>query len=103
MTESKVQMHHQNPVHKKEAKKDKKGAKAEFKKMKKEAKKKAKSSGADKEFWITLALWFFLGFFATHRWYRGKPAGWNILYILTFGGLGIWAIVDLVMILTGSF
>lgn len=53
--------------------------------------------------WITLALWFFLGAFAAHRWYAGKPAGWNILYILTLGGCGIWAIVDLINILTRKF
>lgn len=53
--------------------------------------------------WIALALWFFLGGFAAHRWYAGKPTGWNILYILTFGGLGIWAIVDLINILIDKF
>jgi hypothetical protein len=90
------------PISKEEAKASKKAAKAEFKKMKKAAKQSG-SSAPDMEFWITLALWFFLGFFAAHRWYRGKPAGWNILYIITFGGLGIWALVDLVFILTGKF
>jgi len=52
---------------------------------------------------ILLVLWFFLGFLAAHRWYAKKPAGWNILFILTFGGLGIWAIIDLISILTGKF
>ena len=36
------------------------------------------------------------------RFYVGK-IGTGILYILTFAGLGIWFIVDLVMILVGSF
>lgn len=53
--------------------------------------------------WIALALWFFLGGLAVHRWYAGKPTGWNILFILTLGGLGIWAIVDLVNILIDNF
>ena len=53
--------------------------------------------------WITLALLVFLGGFAAHRWYKKKPVGWNILFILTGGGCGIWAIVDLVNILTGKF
>ncbi len=61
------------------------------------------SAADNNEMWITLALWFFLGGFAAHRWYRGKPAGWNILFILTLGGCGIWAIVDLINILTGKF
>jgi len=53
--------------------------------------------------WIALALWFFLGGFAAHRWYAKKPAGWNILFILTLGGLMIWAIVDLINILVDNF
>ncbi len=54
--------------------------------------------------WVAVALWFFLGWpFAAHRWYAGKPAGWNILFILTIAGLGVWGIVDLVNILTDNF
>lgn len=55
------------------------------------------------EMWILVLLWFFLGFVAAHRWYAGKPAGWNILFILTGGGCGIWAIIDLIHIITGKF
>jgi hypothetical protein len=61
------------------------------------------SNMMDEELIITLLLWFFLGFLAAHRWYRGKPTGWNILFILTAGGCGVWAIIDLVHILTGRF
>ncbi len=61
------------------------------------------STNIDNELVILLLLWFFLGFVAGHRWYAGKPLGWNILFILTGGGCGIWAIVDLVNILTGKF
>ena len=60
-------------------------------------------SSSEKELIIILLLWFFLGVFAAHRWYAGKPTGWNILFILTGGGCGIWAIVDLINILTGKF
>ncbi len=52
---------------------------------------------------ITILLWFFLGFVAAHRWYKKKPVGWNILFILTGGGCGIWAIVDLINIITDKF
>ena len=62
-----------------------------------------KNGGIDAELIITLALWFFLGFLAAHRWYAQKPVGWNILFILTLGGLGIWALVDLINILTGNW
>ncbi|WP_047414289.1 TM2 domain-containing protein [Cellulophaga sp. Hel_I_12] len=61
----------------------------------------AAAAGYDK--WVAVAFWFFLGVFAAHRWYAKKPTGWNILYILTLGGLGVWAIVDLINILTDNF
>lgn len=60
-------------------------------------------SSSEKEMLILVLLWFFLGALAGHRWYAKKPVGWNILFILTAGGCGIWAIVDLVNILTGKF
>lgn len=55
------------------------------------------------EKWIALLLWFFLGGLAAHRWYKKKPAINNILYIITLGGCGIWAIIDLINILTDNF
>ena len=59
---------------------------------------------AGKDKWVGVALWFFLGWpFAAHRWYYNKPTWANILFILTIGGLGIWAIVDLINILTDNF
>lgn len=77
--------------------------KSEIKKALKKANKENNSKGMDTELIITLLLWFFLGGLAAHRWYKGKPTGWNILFILTAGGCGIWAIVDLINILTGKF
>jgi hypothetical protein len=64
---------------------------------------KPEKTQMDKEMIITLLLWFFLGGVAAHRWYKKKPVGWNILYIITLGGCGIWAIVDLINILTDNF
>lgn len=81
---------------------DAKVIKSALKKVEKSAKANM-PSGGDREFIILLLLWFFLGIFAGHRWYAGKPAGWNILFILTAGGCGVWAIVDLVNIITGNF
>lgn len=51
---------------------------------------------------IALLLWFFLGGFAAHRWYAGTPTWANILFIITLGGLGIWALIDLIRIITGD-
>ena len=63
----------------------------------------SKSKSSKDDLLILVLLWFFLGGLAAHRWYAGKPVGWNILFILTVGGCGIWAIIDLINILTGNF
>jgi TM2 domain-containing membrane protein YozV len=47
-------------------------------------------------------LCFFLGSFGAHRFYVGK-IGTAILQIVTLGGLGIWALVDFIMIIVGAF
>ena len=49
-----------------------------------------------------LLLCFFLGSFGIHRFYVGK-IGTGLLQLVTFGGFGIWAIVDFFMIAFGSF
>jgi hypothetical protein len=47
-------------------------------------------------------LCFFLGVFGAHRFYAGKiPTA--VLQLLTLGGLGIWALVDFIMIVSGNF
>ena len=61
------------------------------------------ATAAGDDFWISLLLWFFLGWAAGHRWYLGSPIGWNILFILTLGGLGIWWLVDGIQIITGTY
>jgi hypothetical protein len=47
-------------------------------------------------------LAFLLGPFGVHRFYVGK-IGTGLLQLVTLGGLGIWVLVDLVMIITGNF
>ena len=47
-------------------------------------------------------LCFFLGVFGAHRFYVGK-IGTGILQLVTLGGLGIWALVDFIMIIVGAF
>ena len=47
-------------------------------------------------------LCFFLGGLGVHRFYVGK-VGTGIAQLFTAGGLFIWAFIDFIMILTGSF
>jgi hypothetical protein len=59
---------------------------------------------AAKNKWVGTALLVFLGWpFAAHRWYYQRETLYNILFIITFAGFGIWAIVDLINILSDNW
>jgi TM2 domain-containing membrane protein YozV len=57
---------------------------------------------SSKSFVASLLLCFFLGSFGVHRFYVGK-IGTGILQLITLGGLGIWTLIDFIMIAVGSF
>ena len=57
---------------------------------------------SDQKILTPFLLCLLLGGLGIHRFYLGKT-GTGILQLLTLGGLGIWALVDLIMLATGSF
>jgi len=57
---------------------------------------------SDKKILPTFLLCFLFGVFGAHRFFVGK-IGTGILQLITIGGLGIWMMIDLIIIITGSF
>ena len=57
---------------------------------------------SEKGFVPAILLCFFLGPLGVHRFYVGK-IGTGILHLLTLGALGIWTLVDFIVIVTGNF
>lgn len=51
---------------------------------------------------VALLLCWFLGWAGAHRFYAGK-VGTAIAMICTFGGFGIWVLIDMIMIILGAF
>ena len=62
-----------------------------------------KPSGISSKNWLlALLLCLMFGVFGVHRFYVGKVFT-GILMLLTIGGLGIWALIDLIIIICGNF
>lgn len=56
---------------------------------------------SDKQWLVTLLLSVLAGTFAADRFYLGQ-IGLGILKLLTCGGMGIWALIDIILVATGK-
>ena len=56
----------------------------------------------DKNFVLVTTFCFLLGAFGVHQFYCGKTIS-GVLMVFTIGGLGIWALVDFVIVCFGEF
>lgn len=79
----------------------KKEIKAVAKEIKKEVKKNKEAQAGGKSQIVALILVVLVGVLGIHRFYLGYT-GIGIAQLLTFGGCGIWALIDLVRIITGD-
>ncbi|HJN54950.1 MAG TPA: TM2 domain-containing protein [Candidatus Poseidoniales archaeon] len=58
-------------------------------------------AGQQKDFMVALLLSIFVGSLGVDRFYLGYT-GLGILKLLTLGGCGLWWLIDLILLVTGS-
>jgi len=63
--------------------------------------KSMKAEGAGKSQLTAFLLALLIGVLGIHRFYLGYT-GIGVIQLLTLGGLGIWAFIDMILILTGD-
>ena len=61
-----------------------------------------KDASGDKSWLVTLLLCFFVGYIGIHRFYTGYTL-FGVIQLCTLGGCGVWALIDLILIICGSY
>jgi TM2 domain-containing membrane protein YozV len=59
-------------------------------------------SSSEKDWVVTLVLSFLLGGLGIDRFYSGSVL-LGVLKLFTLGGLGLWWLIDLIMLITGNY
>lgn len=60
-----------------------------------------RNGGSEHNWWVAILLSLFFGYFGVDRFYLGYT--WSaFLKLVTFGGLGIWYVIDAALLLTGA-
>ncbi|MDZ7936627.1 MAG: TM2 domain-containing protein [Emticicia sp.] len=72
-----------------------------LKALQKVVKKTSKPAAEGKSQLVALILVIFVGVLGIHRFYLGYTS-YGIIQLLTAGGCGIWALIDLINIATGK-
>lgn len=61
-----------------------------------------KEGYSDKNGLAVLLLALFLGYLGIHSFYTGRTLV-GVIQLLTLGGCGIWVLIDIIMLVTGSY
>ncbi len=56
---------------------------------------------SDKDYLITFLFSYFLGVLGVDRFYLGE-VGLGLAKLFTFGGCGVWAFIDVILVLSGT-